>query len=161
VTRAINIHATCVVLARAGAPFKAPSGAGILLLGKSGSGKSDLALRLIGRGAKPVSDDRTELFVERGRLTARAPVPIKEMFEVRGVGIVRLPSAAKARIALAVSLDGAKARLPEREYYKSPFDLSAPVPLIRLAPFEASAPDKIALAAAAFAHGLFRESTFS
>jgi hypothetical protein len=83
------------------------------------------------------------------------------LLEVRGLGIVALPSVAKARIALAVSLDGARARLPQPEDYKSPFGLSAPVPLLRLAPFEASAPEKIALAAAAFAHKLFRESTTS
>ena len=152
----VNIHATCVVLARDGLGFKAPPGAGILLLGKSGSGKSDLALRLIARGAKLVGDDRIDLFVERGKLTARAPSPIKGLLEVRGLGIVALPSVAKGRIALAVSLDGARARLPQPEDYKSPFDLSAPVPLLRLAPFEASAPEKIALAAAAFAHKLFR-----
>ena len=157
----VNVHATCIVLARAGQALKAPPGAGILLLGKSGSGKSDLALRLIARGAKLVSDDRTDLFVERGKLTARAPVSIRGLLEVRDLGIVALPSAAKARIALAVSLDGAKARLPKPEDYKSPFDLSAPVPLLRLAPFEVSAPEKIALAAVAFAHNLFRESISS
>jgi HPr kinase/phosphorylase len=159
--KAVNIHATCIVLARAGLAFKASPGAGILLLGRSGSGKSDLALRLIARGAKLVSDDRTDLFVERGKLVARAPMSIRGLIEVRGLGIVALPSAAKARIALAVSLGGAKARLPQPEDYKSPFDLSAPVPLLRLAPFEASAPEKIVLAAAAFAHKLFRESTAS
>ena len=157
----VNVHATCIVLARAGQVFKAPPGAGILLLGRSGSGKSDLALRLIARGAKLVSDDRTDLFVERGKLTARAPASIRGLLEVRSLGIVALPSAAKARIALAVSLDGAEARLPKPEDYKSPFDLSAPVPLLRLAPFEVSAPEKIALAAVAFAHKLFRESISS
>jgi serine kinase of HPr protein (carbohydrate metabolism regulator) len=159
--RMVNIHATCIVLSGAGKAFKAPPSAGILLLGKSGSGKSDLALRLIACGAKLVSDDRTDLFVESGKLTARAPSSIKGLIEVRGLGIVALPSAAKAQIALAVSLERPKSRLPEPEHYKSPFDLSAPVPLIRLAPFEASAPEKIMLAAAAFAHKLFCESTVS
>jgi hypothetical protein len=153
-----NIHATCVVLARGDAPFKTPPGAGILLLGESGSGKSDLALRLIARGAKLVSDDRTDLSVERGGLIARAPSVLRGLIEVRGLGIIALPSAAKARVALAVSLGGVKARLPRREFYGSQFGLSAPVPLIRLAPFEASAPEKIALAAVAFARNLFRES---
>lgn len=157
----LNIHATCVVLARAGIMFNAPPGAGILLLGRSGAGKSDLALRLIARGAKLASDDRTDLSMEHGKLIARAPVAIKGLIEVREVGIIALPSVTKARIALAVSLDRPKSRLPEPDYYKSPFDLSAPVPLIRLAPFEASAPEKIALAAAAFAHKLFRESVNS
>jgi serine kinase of HPr protein (carbohydrate metabolism regulator) len=152
-----NIHATCVLLARAGSAFGASRDAGILLLGKSGAGKSDLALRLIARGAKLVSDDRTDLFVERGVLHAQPPATIKGLIEVRGLGIVALPYARNARIALVVSLDGAKARLPEHEHYKPPFDLSAPLPLLRLAPFEASAPDKIALAVAAFEHNLFRE----
>jgi serine kinase of HPr protein (carbohydrate metabolism regulator) len=159
--RVVNVYATCVQLGRAGTPFGAPPNAGILLLGKSGTGKSDLALRLIARGAKLVSDDRTDLFMERGKLTARAPASIKSLIEVRGLGIVALPSAAKARIALVVSLERPKSRLPEPEYYKSPFDLSARVPLIRLAPFEASAPEKIVLAATAFAHKLFRESVNS
>jgi HPr kinase/phosphorylase len=158
---AVNIHATCVELARAGAAFKAPPDAGILLLGKSGSGKSDLALRLIACGANLVSDDRTDLFVEHGELVARAPASLKGLIEVRGLGIVALPSAAKARVALVVSLDGPKARLPQAEHYGSQFDLSAPLPLLRLAPFEASAPEKIVLAVAAFAHKLFRESISS
>ena len=56
-----NIHATCIRIARAGKVFGAPASAGVLILGESGAGKSDLALRLIGRGAELVADDRTEL----------------------------------------------------------------------------------------------------
>lgn len=155
---AVNIHATCVLLARAGLAFAAPRSAGVLLLGKSGAGKSDLALRLIALGAQLVSDDRTELFAARGRLCARAPAALAGLIEVRGLGIVALPHAARAQLALAVSLDGAGERLPAREYYKPPKDLPGRVPLLRLAPFEASAPAKIALAAAAFKHDLFRET---
>ncbi|HVU20842.1 MAG TPA: HPr kinase/phosphatase C-terminal domain-containing protein [Rhizomicrobium sp.] len=153
-----NVYATCVLLGRAGAALGAPGTAGVLLFGKSGSGKSDLALRLMVLGAKLVSDDRTELFVESGKLCARAPKPIKGLIEARGVGIVALPHAAKARVALAVSLELPRSRLPLREFYKAPFDLSRPVPLIRLAPFEASTPAKIVVAAAAFEKNLFRES---
>lgn len=156
-SQSANIHATCVVLSRAATAFGASRSSGMLLLGKSGSGKSDLALRLIALGARLVSDDRTELFPEKGKLHARAPKTIKGLLEVRGLGIVVLPHAEKALIALAVSLEPPKSRLPQREFYSPPFALSAPVPLIRLAPFEASAPQKIILAAAAFEHGLFRE----
>ena len=157
VSAAVNIHATCILIGPAGAPFGAPANIGVLLLGRSGSGKSDVALRLIALGAKLVSDDRTDLFEERGWLFGRAPKTIKGLIEARGVGVVALPSAAKARITLAVSLGSPKSRLPPREYYKAPFDLSRPVPLIRLAPFEASTPAKIALAAVAFEKNLFRE----
>jgi hypothetical protein len=157
---AVNIHATCIRLERAGAAFDAPRDAGVLLLGPSGSGKSDLALRLIALGAKLVSDDRTDLFVERGKLCARAPKSLAGLIEVRSVGIVKLPRATKARIALAVQLGGKSARLPPLIRFEPPVGLgkSAPVPLIRLHAFEAAAPAKIALAVAAFAHGLFREN---
>lgn len=151
-----NIHASCIVLAASARAFRAPPDAGVLLLGRSGSGKSDLALRLIARGAKLVSDDRTELYRERGALFARAPARIRGLIEARNLGIVSLPSAAKARIALAVSLDGSRVRHPEPQFFDAPFDLSAPLPLIRLAPFEASAPDKVVLAVAAFKRHLFR-----
>jgi len=147
----VNIHATCVLLGRAGVAFGAPATCGILLLGKSGAGKSDVALRLIALGARLVSDDRTDLFLERSKLFARAPKRIAGLIEARGLGV----------IALAVSLERPKSRLPLREIYQAPLGLSAAVPLIRLAPFEASTPAKIALAAAAFENNRFRESVLS
>jgi HPr kinase/phosphorylase len=146
----VTVHATCVRLR---------GGAGVLLLGRSGAGKSDLALRLIEAGATLVSDDRTELFVERDRLFARAPANLRGLFEVRGVGIVSLPHAARARVALVAILDAAPERLPQWEHYRAPLPVSAPPALIRLRPFEASAPAKIALAARAFERKLFRETS--
>jgi HPr kinase/phosphorylase len=157
-TRVANVHASCVVLARAAPSFGARHDSGVLIIGKSGAGKSDLALRLIERGAILVSDDRTELLLIGGSLIARAPANIRGLIEVRGVGIVAVPFAPKARVALAVSLDGSKSRLPQREDYKAPWDLSAPLPLLRLAAFDPSAPAKILLAVAAFERDLFRES---
>ncbi len=155
--RAVNIHASCVMLARAAQAFGASRDAGILLLGPSGSGKSDLTLRMIEKGAILVSDDRTELCLQGGHLVARPPANIRGLVEVRGVGIIAVPHAPKARVALAVDLGAAPPRLPEREDYRAPWDLPVPVPLLRLAPFEASAPAKIALAVASFERKLFRE----
>lgn len=156
----VNIYATCILLAGAGRAFGAPVGAGVLLLGRSGSGKSDLALRLIAVGAKLVSDDRTDLYVSRGALWARAPRRIAGLIEVRGVGILALAHAPRARIALAVEL-GRAPRHPDRRIFKPPSTLVLPesgaVPLLKIAPFEASAPAKIAVAVAAYAHGLHRE----
>jgi HPr kinase/phosphorylase len=160
---AVNIHASCVLLGEAGNAFGAPSDAGILILGESGSGKSDLTLRLIEHGAMLVADDRTDLFVEHGALMARATAALTGLIEARGVGIVALPFAAQARIALAVELieSGKVSRLPQREFYMTPPQLALPdsaqPPLIRLSALEASATAKIALAAAAFAKALFRE----
>ncbi|MBV9992966.1 MAG: HPr kinase/phosphatase C-terminal domain-containing protein [Alphaproteobacteria bacterium] len=157
----INVHATCVVLAHAGGTFGASRDAGVLLLGKSGSGKSDLALRLISRGAILVSDDRTELSEQGGHLVAKPPANLRGLIEARGVGIVALPHAHKARVALAVQLDQKVPRLPREEHYKAPWDLPVPVPLLRLAAFESSAPEKIALAVAAFERNLFRDGAQS
>lgn len=157
----VNIHASCVVLADAAKAFGAPDDAGILLLGESGSGKSDLALRLIARGAKLVADDRVEIFARDNALFARAPASLAGLIEVRGLGIVAQPFATEARVALAVALIEDAPRMPQPEKYRTPPELALNEderpPLIRLSPFEASAPAKILLAAAAFSKALFRE----
>jgi serine kinase of HPr protein (carbohydrate metabolism regulator) len=159
-----NIHASCVLLGYAGKFCGAPADAGVLLLGESGRGKSDLALCLIERGARLVADDRTELFPENGVLMARAPASLAGLIEARGVGIVAQPFAAQARIMLAVELiePGYVPRMPQKEFYMTPPELAlaeaAWPPLIWLSALEASAPAKICLAAAAFAKGLFRDN---
>ena len=162
----LNIHASCVLLAHAGEAFDAPPDAGILLIGESGAGKSDLALRLIAAGAWLVADDRVDISVENTRLIARPPAPLAGLIEIRNVGIVTLPHAPEASIALVVQLGTAEnlPRLPEREQYQPPsgIDLAEKLrpPLIRLSALEPSAPAKIAAAAAAFAHALFRDTAF-
>ncbi|MBI3678697.1 MAG: HPr kinase/phosphatase C-terminal domain-containing protein [Proteobacteria bacterium] len=157
----MNIHATCVVLRQLSASFDAPADAGILLLGDSGSGKSDLALRMIERGAILVADDRVDLSVFEQKLFAAVPGTIAGLLEVRGAGIVRMPHEARARITLAILLvpPADVPRMPEFERFSPPSPLSLTPenwpPLLRLAPFEESAPAKIALAAAAFAKNRF------
>lgn len=155
-----NIHASCVVLT--GRAFGAPKDAGVLLLGPSGAGKSDLALRLLAQGASLVADDRVELYVVRGALWARPPKRLAGLIEVRGVGILSNPYARRARVALAVELTGTAERLPAEQRYAPPklpgLQAELAPPLLRLAPFEASAAAKIAAAAAAYAHGLKRDA---
>src|SRR5919205_3670266 len=84
----VRVHGTCV----------ARSGAGVLLLGPAGAGKSDLALRLLSRGFDLVADD--QVVIEDG--VACPPPPLAGLMEVRGVGIVRLAYVAAARLALGV-----------------------------------------------------------
>ncbi len=135
-TRSVNIHATCVCFGRSG----------VLLLGKSGSGKSDLALRLIARNARLVADDRCELSVDKGASVARPPATSAGLLEVRGIGIIELPHAPSTPIVLAVDLSGRAVRMPEPARYVPPLALrqSAQPPLVVLNAFEDSAPDKIA-----------------
>jgi HPr kinase/phosphorylase len=146
----VNIHASCVAIGRRG----------VLLLGKSGAGKSDLALRLIDQGATLVADDRSILFVEKGVLHARAPASIKGLLEIRGLGIVALPARAKVRIALAVRLGREDTRLPTQRFFRPPAALNpqVPVPEIRLDARFASAPAKIRGALTGFSKGLFRDT---
>ncbi|HVZ69801.1 MAG TPA: HPr kinase/phosphatase C-terminal domain-containing protein [Rhizomicrobium sp.] len=157
-----NIHASCVRLERAGSAFGVPSGAGVLILGKSGAGKSMLALQLIAAGAKLVADDRVELFVRGGRLMARAPANIAGFIEARGVGIVEIPYVRDAAIALVVKLTDAKPRrLPHRRVYEPPRPLLLSrdkwPPIVQMEASDAAAPAKVALAAAAFVQNRFRD----
>jgi HPr kinase/phosphorylase len=145
----IHIHASCIAI----------GSKGVLILGESGAGKSDLALRLMDGGAKLVADDRTELWVERGRLCARAPKSIAGLIEVRGLGIVAQPFARKTIIALAIELNEAPERLPEPAFYTppEPLRLAKKPPFLLLDGRLPSAPAKIRLALAAFAKGLQRD----
>ena len=121
---------------------------GVMLLGASGTGKSDLALRLIADGALLVSDDQTRLTVKDGRLIATAPTTIAGRVEVRGLGIVRAPQIESAVVRLAVELAAPVIeRMPEPSQWLPPGVAGAPqVPLIALSPFEASAPIKLKMA---------------
>ncbi|WP_448586208.1 HPr kinase/phosphorylase [Thermaurantiacus sp.] len=96
------IHGSCVAV----------RGAGLLLLGRSGAGKSDLALRLIDRGAVLVADDRVALTATDGALLASPPPRIAGLLEVRGVGILSLPFLTDVPLRLALDLDSPPERMP-------------------------------------------------
>ncbi len=115
-----NIHATTVAIRDA-----AGVDHGILIRGKPGSGKSELALRLIdaaglGSGetalrARLVADDQTILALDGERLRAAAPHALAGLMELRGQGILKLPYLASALVALVVDLREAHEieRMPE------------------------------------------------
>ncbi len=67
------------------------SGKGVLLLGPSTSGKSDLALRLIDVGAVLIADDQVRLSLAGDRLHAGPPACLAGLIELRGMGIMRVP----------------------------------------------------------------------
>ncbi|PSJ39880.1 HPr kinase/phosphorylase [Allosphingosinicella deserti] len=124
------LHASCVAI----------EGRAVLVAGRSGSGKSDLALRLIDRGARLVSDDYTELCARDGRLLAAAPERIAGKLEVRGIGIVDLEPLAHVPVALLVDLDLGPERMPDAA---SRSFAGIEIPVIGLAALEASAPIKV------------------
>jgi serine kinase of HPr protein (carbohydrate metabolism regulator) len=124
------VHGSCVAI----------GGRGVLIGGRSGSGKSDLSLRLIDRGASLVSDDYTELRRAGGRVLARAPAPIAGKIEVRGLGILTLPAAADVPVCLYVDLDRDPDRLPEPE---TMWLAGEEIPAVALAALEASAALKL------------------
>jgi len=123
----MQIHASCA----------ARDGAGVLLLGPPGSGKSDLVLRLLDRGFMLVADDRVE--VEDG--VARSPSQLAGLLEVRGFGVVRLPHVRSARLVLAVELGTSAPRLPAPATH-----CELGLPLIVLDARSPSAAQRVALA---------------
>ena len=120
----------------------------VLLLGESGAGKTDLALRLIAEGALLVADDQTRLTLRDGRLIASAPATIAGRIEARGVGILPAPQIESSIVRLAVQLAGEPIeRMPAPALWAPPGVASAPhIPLIALTPFEPSAPVKLRMA---------------
>jgi len=146
----IRVHGTSVAL----------EGAGVLLRGPSGSGKSDLALRLIDAGAALVADDQTELSRVSAGLRMSAPTAIAGLLEVRGVGILRVPSVPSAILRLVVTLVPSEAieRLPDP---RRCLLLDCTIPEIALAPFEASAAAKLRLALRAIDAGASLASSAS
>jgi hypothetical protein len=146
----VNIHATCVAIGPRG----------VLLLGASGTGKSDLALRLIDGGAKLVADDRTVISVQDGRLIARSPDSIRGLIEIRGLGIVQLPVRSRVAISLVVTLGKEGPRLPEPAFYQPPRPLRPATlpPQIALDARFASAPAKVRMALETFSKKLLRDT---
>jgi HPr kinase/phosphorylase len=138
------IHATCLAI----------GGAGVLLVGKPGSGKSDLALRLIDgqgggltgamRGARLVADDQVVVRRVAEQLLASAPPALHGKLEVRGLGIVAVPSEANVPLRLAVRLTPAAEieRLPELARARMEI-LGLAIPLVLIDPETASAPARI------------------
>jgi serine kinase of HPr protein (carbohydrate metabolism regulator) len=138
------IHGTCLAL----------GDDGVLLLGAPGSGKSDLALRLIdavgmglsgvARSARLVADDQVAIRRADGRLIASAPQALAGKLEIRGIGIVDIAPQANAALRLAVRLTPAAEieRLPDLAQARMEI-LGIAIPLVLIDPEKASAPARI------------------
>ena len=126
-----TLHASCVAI----------GDRAVLIEGRSGTGKSDLALRLIDRGAVLVSDDYTVLTRRDGALTASPPATIAGKMEVRGLGLIEVGYAQDVPVALVVVADNDPVRMPEAEALRAIAGVM--LPELRLSLLEPSAPIKV------------------
>jgi serine kinase of HPr protein (carbohydrate metabolism regulator) len=129
-----SVHATTVAL----------DGRAVLITGPSGSGKSDLALRLLDRGFTLVSDDQTIVRREGDRIVASPPTTIAGKLEVRGIGIVDMDTTADVPVALIIELTSDIQRIPDDGRERA--ILGVKLPIINIDAMAASAPSKAALA---------------
>lgn len=120
------------------------SGRAVMIEGRSGSGKSDLALRLIDRGARLVSDDYTIARRRGKKLLAAPPDTIAGQMEVRGIGLVDMDHVTDQPVALVVQLFDVVDRMPLTPELRVIAGVS--VPVMKIAPMENSAPIKVELA---------------
>ena len=119
-------------------------GRAVLITGPSGSGKSDLALRLIDRGFTLVTDDQTIVRREGNRLLASPPPNIAGKLEIRGVGIVDMETVKDVPIALLVQLTSEIERLPDEKRERPVLGVN--LPLVSVDAMTASAASKVSLA---------------
>lgn len=122
----------------------ASDGRAVVITGPSGSGKSDLTLRLLDRGFVLVSDDQTIVKRDGDRLIATAPATIAGKLEIRGIGIIDMERTADVPVALLVELTNDIQRLPDDSRERPILGVS--LPLISIDAMTASAPSKVALA---------------
>lgn len=131
-TSKATLHATSVVFC----------GRGLLICGPSGSGKSDLALRIMDAGGSLIADDYTDVVVDGGKVMAAAPAATAGMMEVRGVGLLKVPAIRTARIDMVLECVKPESveRMPDKEMHMIE---DVPLPKWRINPFESSAVAKI------------------
>lgn len=117
---------------------------GILLMGPSGSGKSDLAFRLIEKGGLLVADDQVLIEYQDGRLTGYPPESLQGLLEVRGIRIIKLPHHEFFPVHFVIELvrEPSYDRLPEPQTLML---LEEKIPKFQLWAFESSILEKIGL----------------
>ena len=97
------MHATCVDV----------NGSGVLIVGRSGSGKSSLAINLLALGSTLVADDQCKLVRKNNRFRISKPASLPKSIEIRGVGLVSVPMINETSLDWIVNMDELeKERMP-------------------------------------------------
>ncbi|GIR25528.1 MAG: HPr kinase [Alphaproteobacteria bacterium] len=126
-----RIHSTSVVI----------DDNGVLILGDSGSGKSDLALRLIDNGATLISDDISICRKNSNNIYLYCPPEIKGLLEVREIGIITVPFVERIKLRLVVNLkSNNNERFPKDSSFRI---LGIKIPIINIEGKNSSAVAKI------------------
>ena len=126
-----RIHSTSVVI----------DDNGVLILGDSGSGKSDLALRLIDNGATLISDDISICRKNSNNIYLYCPAEIKGLLEVREIGIITVPFVERIKLRLVVNLkSNNNERFPKDSCFRI---LGIKIPIINIEGKNSSAVAKI------------------
>ena len=101
------MHATCVDI----------NGSGVLIVGRSGSGKSSLAINLIALGSTLVADDQCEIVKKNNKLSVFKPTSLPSSIEIRGVGLVSAPMVVETSLDWVVNMDEAETqRMPDLQF---------------------------------------------
>ena len=101
------MHATCVDI----------NGSGVLIVGRSGSGKSSLAINLLALGSTLVADDQCELVKKNNRFRISKPASLPNSIEIRGIGLVSVPMVVETSLDWVVNMDEAeKERMPDLRF---------------------------------------------
>ena len=101
------MHATCVDI----------NGSGVLIVGRSGSGKSSLAINLIALGSTLVADDQCEIVKKNNKLSVFKPTSLPSSIEIRGVGLVSVPMVVETSLDWVVNMDEAETqRMPDLQF---------------------------------------------
>ena len=101
------MHATCVDI----------NGSGVLIIGRSGAGKSSLAINLLALGSNLVADDQCELVKKNNRFRISKPASLPNSIEIRGIGLVSVPMVVETSLDWVVNMDEAETeRMPNLRF---------------------------------------------
>ncbi len=116
----------------------------VIIIGDSGTGKSDLALRLIDRGAKLIADDQMIIHGDKNTPIISQTQHHIDAIEIRGVGIIKYSCVNNVPLTLCIKTADRYDRYPV-PIPMSEFGVFS-IPTIKIAAFENSAPIKVEMA---------------